>query len=75
MNRPTSWLWEHLGPNNSWLPMMKLDGALTLYHSGGQATISLDPNGGSVFRILLTINGNNSVMPNQSLSGDGSIPD
>ncbi|MBX7157162.1 MAG: hypothetical protein K1X66_02070 [Verrucomicrobiae bacterium] len=56
--------------------MMRLDvdHSLVLYDSYGQWKVWLVPGGNnSVFQNSLTVNGNNSVMPNQSLSGDGSI--
>lgn len=76
LNRLTAtWLWEHLGPNNSWLPTMKLNEAnsLALYNSAGQAMISLNPSGNSVFQNSLVINGNNTLLPSQTLSSDGSV--
>ena len=77
LNRYTAgWTWENLNGNNIWKPMMRLDvdHSLVLYDSYGQWKIWLVPGGNnSVFQNSLTINGNNNLMPNQSLSGDGSI--
>jgi hypothetical protein len=69
------WTWEHLGGNNVWKPAMRLsqDHSLVLYDSLNAWKVWLNPNGNSVFQNSLTINGNNNLMPNQSLSGDGSI--
>jgi hypothetical protein len=76
LNRPTTtWLWEHLGPNNSWKPAMKLEEShvLYLYDGNGQGNIALNPIGSSIFQNSVTINGNNNLMPNQTLFGDGSV--
>lgn len=77
LNRYTAgWTWEKLGFNNNWLPMMRLseDHSLVLYDSYGQWKIWLVPGGNnSVFQNSITVNGNNNVMPNQSLSADGSV--
>lgn len=75
LNRLTStWLWEHVSPNKTWLPMMKLnsDNSLSLFNSLGQSTLSLNPNGSSVFQNSVTINGNNTLLPSQTLTSDGS---
>lgn len=69
------WTWEHLAGNNNWLPAMRLDldHSLALYNSSSQWKVWLNPNGNSIFQNSLVVNGNNNLMPNQTLNGDGSV--
>jgi hypothetical protein len=52
---------------------LDLDHSLALYNQANQWKVWLNPNGSSIFQNSLTVNGNNNLMPNQTLSGDGSV--
>jgi hypothetical protein len=72
----TTWIWQY---NNSgtWEPQMGLDATntLTIYDraSTPNAAITLNPTGTSTFAQSLTGNGTNNLLPNQTLTGAGSI--
>jgi hypothetical protein len=72
----TTWIWQY---NNSgtWTPQMGLDATntLTIYDraSTPNAAITLNPTGTSTFAQSLTGNGTNNLLPNQTLTGAGSI--
>jgi hypothetical protein len=72
----TTWIWQY-GSAGTWEPQMMLDATntLTIYNraSTPAAGITLNPAGTSTFTQSLTANGTNNLLPNQTLTGAGSI--
>jgi len=70
------WKWQQNG-GSSLQEQMSLDNNnnLVIYSSGSSPTaeITLNPTGTSTFANSVTLNGTNNLMPNQTLTGTGSV--
>lgn len=70
-----SWTWMHsdINQNLVWAMHLSSDHSLLLYDQQGDEGLSLSPFGASLFYHPVNFYGNNQIMPNQTLTGDGSV--